>query len=72
MECLRLGFVEGKLLNGRYETISPLNHGSFGMVFLALDRLNGQQVAIKCLSKASTSDCPAIDVDETSVELALP
>lgn len=64
-------FVAGLLLDGRYESVSPLNHGSFGMVFLAKDNSNGDLVAIKCLSKASApKDCPAVDVDENSVELA--
>lgn len=65
-------FMEGLLLlDGRYESVSPLNHGSFGMVFLAKDTSNGDLVAIKCMSKASaTKDCPAVGVDENSVELA--
>ncbi len=64
-------FIEGLMLDGRYESVSPLNHGSFGMVFLAKDTSNGDLVAIKCLSKASAAkDCPAVDVDENSVELA--
>ncbi len=64
-------FIEGLLLDGRYESVSPLNHGSFGMVFLAKDTSNGDLVAIKCLSKASAAkDCPAVDIDENSVELA--
>ena len=50
------GFVEGRILNGRFESVSPLNHGSFGMVFLAKDLTNNQLVAIKCLSKASMKD----------------
>lgn len=63
-------FIEGLVLDGHYECVSPLNHGSFGMVFLAKDISNGDLVAIKCLSKASAAkDCPAIDVDENSVEL---
>ena len=71
MECMKNRFIEGLLLDGRYESVSPLNHGSFGMVFLAKDSSNGDLVAIKCLSKASASkDCPAVDVDENSVELA--
>ena len=70
MECMRTGFVAGVVLDGRYESISPLNHGSFGMVFLAKDITTGQFVAIKCLSRStSKSDCPAIDIDENSVEL---
>lgn len=64
-------FIEGLVLDGHYESVSPLNHGSFGMVFLAKDTNNGDLVAIKCLSKASAAkDCPVIDVDEKSVELA--
>ena len=64
-------FIEGLVLDGRYESVSPLNHGSFGMVFLAKDISNGDLVAIKCLSKASAAkDCPAVDIDENSVELA--
>lgn len=68
---MKNGFIEGSVLDGRYESLSPLNHGSFGMVFLAKDTSSGDLVAIKCLSKASAAkDCPAVDVDENSVELA--
>ena len=71
MDCMRNKFVEGVVLDGHYELISPLNHGSFGMVFLAKDTTTGDSVAIKCLSKASaTKDCPAVNVDENSAELA--
>lgn len=68
---MKNSFIEGSVLDGRYESVSPLNHGSFGMVFLAKDTSNGDLVAIKCLSKASVArDCPAVDADENSVELA--
>ena len=68
---MRDGFVKGVLLDGRYEAISPLNHGSFGMVFLAQDKKSQEYVAIKCLSKAtSKSECPTLNVDDNSVELA--
>ncbi|KAF7588195.1 hypothetical protein BBP40_006014 [Aspergillus hancockii] len=46
-------FVEGQLLDGRFRTVAPLNHGSFGMVFLAYDTKTGQDVAIKCMVKGS-------------------
>ena len=52
-------FAEGMVLDERFEAISPLNHGSFGMVFLAKDRTNNAPVAIKCLTKSSTYGCPA-------------
>ncbi|KAL9002924.1 MAG: hypothetical protein Q9188_004179 [Gyalolechia gomerana] len=55
MDCMRNRFVEGVVLDGRFETVSPLNNGSFGMVFLAKDRNNGEFVAIKCLSKIPVS-----------------
>ena len=51
------GFKEGSVLDGRFEAISPLNHGSFGMVFLAKDITNGEFVAIKCLTKQSSNEC---------------
>ena len=64
------GFVEGLLLDGRYKTVSPLNHGSFGMVFLALDITNDEQVAVKCLAKSSTtSPCPENNGNDHLVEL---
>ncbi|KAL9636698.1 MAG: hypothetical protein Q9164_002659 [Protoblastenia rupestris] len=67
---MKNGFVTGMVLDGRYESISPLNHGSFGMVFLAKDRTSGDLVAVKCLSKSpSATDCAAVDVEENSVEL---
>jgi len=72
MECLREKFVEGLLLDGRFQTISPLNHGSFGMVFMAKDLKTEELVAIKCLTKAtSTNTCPsALSIDDRSAELA--
>jgi len=73
MECLKDKFTGGVLLGGRYQTISPLNHGSFGMVFMAQDLMTNETVAIKCLTKRSAaSDCD-IDfaVDDQSEELVL-
>ncbi|KAF2180240.1 kinase-like protein [Zopfia rhizophila CBS 207.26] len=73
MECMRNQLNEGVVLNGRYETISPLNHGSFGMVFQAKDLVTGELVAIKCLTKTSAANiCPSlVAVDENSEELAI-
>lgn len=70
---MRNQFWEGVVLDGRFETISPLNHGSFGMVFQAKDHLTGEYVAIKCLTKTSAAtNCPsAFAVDENSEELAI-
>lgn len=56
MECLRDEFTDGVVLDGRYQTLSPLNHGSFGMVFKAKDMVTGETVAIKCLTKKSAAD----------------
>ena len=68
---MRDGFVEGLVLDGRFESISPLNHGSFGMVFLAKDLKNGELVAIKCLGKVSTDNvCPAVSANDHLLELA--
>ncbi|KAK4580167.1 cAMP-dependent protein kinase catalytic subunit [Recurvomyces mirabilis] len=75
MDCMRDGFEPGKLLGNRFVTTSPLNHGSFGLVFAARDTLTGQDVAIKCITKsgaAEKSPCPAaIAIDERSEELAI-
>jgi serine/threonine protein kinase len=63
---------EGVVLNGRYETISPLNHGSFGMVFQAKDLVTGETVAIKVITKAgAASTGSSFAVDERSEELAV-
>ncbi|KAF2200252.1 kinase-like protein [Delitschia confertaspora ATCC 74209] len=72
MECMRNQLKGGVVLNGRYETVSPLNQGSFGMVFQAKDLVTGEHVAIKCLTKAAAADtCPlSFAVDENSEELA--
>ena len=71
MACMKDGFVKGLLLDGRYEAVAPLNHGSFGMVFLAKDIKTGEMVAIKCLSKtAATKESGSLQFDEESVELA--
>lgn len=69
MDCLRDKFVQGELLDDRFLTVAPLNHGSFGMVFLATDVTNGEQVAIKCLTKTSSSEPSGLAVDERSEEL---
>ncbi|PTB71384.1 serine/threonine protein kinase, AGC family [Trichoderma longibrachiatum ATCC 18648] len=74
MECLRNKFTGGLLLDGgRYQTISPLNHGSFGMVFMAQDLVSNQVVAIKCLTKKSAASDTGLElaVDERSEEYAL-
>ena len=70
MECMRDAFVEGYVLNGRFQSVSPLNHGSFGMVFLAKDMISGELVAIKCLSKAPCPQNNATLAEDTSAELA--
>ncbi|KAH8702519.1 putative serine/threonine protein kinase [Talaromyces proteolyticus] len=70
MDCLKEKFVEGQLLDGRFRTVAPLNHGSFGMVFLAKDTMTDQDVAIKCLSKPTSSEAPIpVTIDERSEEL---
>ncbi|PHH89173.1 hypothetical protein CDD83_6567 [Cordyceps sp. RAO-2017] len=73
MECMRDKFVGGVLLDGRYQTISPLNHGSFGMVFMAQDLVTDQPVAIKCLTKQSAHGEAGLDlaVDDKSEEMVL-
>jgi serine/threonine protein kinase len=45
------GFIQGSVLDGRFECIAPLNHGSFGMVFLAKDLKTNDHVAVKCILK---------------------
>ncbi|KAH8600871.1 kinase-like domain-containing protein [Bisporella sp. PMI_857] len=72
MECLREKFYDGVVLDGRFETVSPLNHGSFGMVFMARDLTTNDFVAIKCLTKKSATNDPdsSFAVDEHSEELA--
>lgn len=71
MECLRNNFQDGVVLGGRYQTISPLNHGSFGMVFMARDLRTSETVAIKCLTKRSAANEAGIDfaIDDKSEEL---
>jgi len=73
MECLRNHFQAGVLLGGRYQTISPLNHGSFGMVFMAQDVRTSKTVAIKCLTKKTAAGIYDSDfaIDEKSEELIL-
>lgn len=64
------GFVENQVLDGRFLSMSSLNHGSFGMVFLAKDMTSGELVAIKCLSKATLPHHTAVSADDHLVELA--
>ncbi|KAJ8608459.1 hypothetical protein MRB53_039624 [Persea americana] len=75
MECQRNRFVKGALFNGRYETVSPLNQGSFGQVFVAWDRVARANVALKCLTKASGQqggkDNNGFQVDDRSEELEI-
>jgi serine/threonine protein kinase len=73
MECLRDTFRNGAMLSSRYQTISPLNHGSFGMVFMARDTKTNETVAIKCLTKRSASPDAYLDfaIDDNSEELVL-
>ncbi|KAH0172512.1 kinase-like protein, partial [Aureobasidium melanogenum] len=73
MDSMRKQFDQDLLLDGRYQTLSPLNHGSFGMVFLAKNVKTDATVAIKCIIKSSGSDtCPtAIAVDDRSEELEI-
>lgn len=70
---MRNQLQEGVVLNGRYETISPLNHGSFGMVFQARDLVTDENVAIKVITKSTAATtCPsAFAVDERSEELGV-
>lgn len=70
MACMKDGFVENQVLDGRFLSMSSLNHGSFGMVFLAKDMATGEFVAIKCLSKAPSPHHTAVSADDYSVELA--
>lgn len=73
MACLKDTFSNGVILGGRYQTIAPLNHGSFGMVFTAKDLVTTDTVAIKCLTKKSavSDDCSDFAIDEKSEEFAL-
>jgi len=73
MECIRDDFQHGVLLGGRYSTISPLNHGSFGMVFMAKDTRTNETVAIKCLTKRSAANDAGFEfaIDDKSEELVL-
>ena len=63
----------GGLLNNRYETISALNHGSFGAVSMARDIKTGNSVALKCLLKPSAGLGleSGIQVDDRSEELKI-
>uniref|UniRef100_A0A093X981 Serine/threonine-protein kinase ksp1 n=1 Tax=Talaromyces marneffei PM1 TaxID=1077442 RepID=A0A093X981_TALMA len=69
MDCFKDKFVEGQLLDRRFRTVAPLNHGSFGMVFLAKDTWTGQDVAIKCLTKPTSADASPLAIDMSSEEL---
>jgi serine/threonine protein kinase len=73
MACLREKFGSGVILDERYQTIAPLNHGSFGMVFMARDLQTADIVAIKCLTKKGAADEPGLDfaIDDKSEELIL-
>lgn len=73
MDSLHKTFAKGLWLNKRYETVSPLNHGSFGMVFLARDHFLDKLVALKCLVKPTAEKDPTspLMVDDRSEELKI-
>ncbi|KIV98991.1 uncharacterized protein PV09_09271 [Verruconis gallopava] len=72
MDCMRNNFVDGVLLDGRYRTVAPLNHGSFGMVFKAYDTWTGEFVALKCLTKPNAAhNVGEFAVDDRSEELTI-
>ena len=66
-------YSTGIILNNRYELLSALNHGSFGMVTMARDTNNDQIVALKCLLKPSAGlgFNSGIQVDDRSEELKI-
>lgn len=67
---MRNNFIQGALLDGRYKTVCPLNHGSFGLVFKAQDVHTGEIVALKCLTKSSANSINLpVAVDDRSEEL---
>ncbi|RMD42549.1 hypothetical protein DV735_g2627, partial [Chaetothyriales sp. CBS 134920] len=68
MDCLKNHFQRDQILDGRFRTIAPLNHGSFGMVFLAQDLVSNQEVAIKCLTKPTVANSGSL-VDDGTEEL---
>ena len=70
MNCMREQFKDGVILRGRYLIEAPLNHGGFGVVFLARDLESGKRVAIKCLIKSSVADHPfAVSKEDQFSEL---
>lgn len=69
MECMNVSFEECVLLENRFRTVAPLNHGSFGMVFLADDLLTGSRVAIKCLTRSSSDPNSPYTIGDSSEEL---
>ena len=73
MDCMRNHFRKDVVLDGRFKTVAPLNHGSFGMVFKARDMVTGDYVALKCVTKPSAANvCPsAVSIDARSEELAI-
>jgi len=72
---MQADFKADVVLAGRFKTLAPLNHGTFGMVFRALDLQSGKHVAIKCLTRVlqhgSKSSPIALKIDEKSEELAI-
>lgn len=69
MESLKSTFVKDRVLDGRFRTVAPLNHGSFGMVIVATDLKTGQDVAIKCITKASADNPSPFHADDRFEEL---
>lgn len=67
MDSIREQLKVGIFLDNRYEVISPLNHGSFGMVSLARDVVENDLVAVKCLVKQATEN--GVEYDDDIQEL---
>ena len=68
MECMKDRFKKNQILDGRFRTISPLNHGSFGMVFLAEDLTTKKEVAIKCLTRPGATSTSATFIEDEGAE----
>jgi serine/threonine protein kinase len=56
--------AEPVLIGGRYEVVSTLGQGSFGRTFLAKDRTDAKEVAIKLLDARGATDWKAFELFE--------
>ncbi|MDW7679472.1 MAG: hypothetical protein SCK70_02840, partial [bacterium] len=53
---------EGRLLQNKYEIVSQIKKGGFGIVYFGIDRIFEKPVAIKAIDPALLNDAKFVDL----------